>query len=224
MKKCLFVPVFIVFLMGRGFSQHRYAQADTPHRDKKVEWQNVVVQDLLGIGKRSLLIFNNAQYDFSRHFFPLYSERIAMPSGAGSMDVKIINEVFQPLSDSEKVVINGYDFQNKNVITEDVTPSVTISYYKKQPYAYLQFIPIRKNNTTGNYEKLVFFSLQVVSVYNSNKVNFVPKTYTSNSVLASGKWHKIGVASDGIYKMDYAFLKNKLGWEPRTKRAGAPGP
>ena len=43
--------------------------------DKLIFWQKVVTQDLLGLGKYSLLNFNNAQFDFSNHFFPVYSEK-----------------------------------------------------------------------------------------------------------------------------------------------------
>lgn len=33
------------------------------------------------------------------------------------------------------------------------------------------------------------------------------------SVLSSGKWHKVSVTTDGVYKLDYTFLKN-IGFNP----------
>ena len=32
------------------------------------------------------------------------------------------------------------------------------------------------------------------------------RTYTSNSVLASGNWYKLSISSAGIYRVDLAFL------------------
>jgi len=220
MKKSLVFLFIVVFTITMSFSQQKNRPASLNPAgynsnevtqsvpDKLISWQKVVTQDLLGLGKYSLLNFNNAQFDFSSHFFPLYSERTTLPLGTSIADAKITNEIFQAVSDSEKVAINSYDSQKKSFITSEINPMVTVSMHKKRPVAYVQFIPIRKNNTTGKYEKLVSFSLQITPIDNPNKINPTHKTYAANSVLANGKWHKVSVMADGIYKMNYSFLKN----------------
>jgi hypothetical protein len=36
------------------------------------------------------------------------------------------------------------------------------------------------------------------------------RSYASTSALAAGQWRKVGVSADGIYKLDYDFIKNTL--------------
>jgi hypothetical protein len=38
--------------------------------------------------------------------------------------------------------------------------------------------------------------------------------YAENSVLSSGRWYKIAVSNEGMYKLDYNFIKNKLNLDP----------
>ena len=213
MKNLFFICLAIVFQIATAFSQQdRLTSLYEKGSQKNISWENVIVEDLPGKGKYSLLTFRKAQYDFENHFFPIYTERYSLPLNSSSAEIKIYDAVFHPLNDVEKFALNSYDARIKNYISDEITAIATISIYKKQPYAYAQFIPIRKNKTTGNYEKLISFSLQVSPVENPNKVNPIQKTYAANSVLANGKWHKVAVMADGIYKMDYSFLKN-LGLE-----------
>jgi hypothetical protein len=38
--------------------------------------------------------------------------------------------------------------------------------------------------------------------------------FASSSVLASGSWYKLGVSADGIYKIDYNYLKDVVKVNP----------
>jgi hypothetical protein len=218
MKKRLIVLVFPLFEVVCGFSQHlRAIQSSEPVANRKIEWGKIAEQDIPGIGKRSVLTFHNSTYDLTKHLFPIYSERIKMPPGTSSAEVTIYNETFLALSDSEMTALKSYEVQKKSFITNDVPASVIISLFRKHPYAFVQFIPIRKNSLTGTYEKLVSFSLEISPIYGSDKTNHPVSTniYATNSVLASGKWYKVAVTSDGIYKMDYLYLKS-LGLDVST--------
>ncbi|MBI4930870.1 MAG: type IX secretion system sortase PorU [Bacteroidetes bacterium] len=211
MKNRAYLLFFAIFSMIVSFAQsNRIASLNQPKPEKIISWQKLVTDEVPGLGKQSFLTFQNAQYDLINHFFPIYSERVALPYYTVSADSKIYNEIYQLLSDSEKTVVTSYDSQKKNFISDGINPVVTISLYRKKPYAYIQFIPIRKNKTTGNFEKLVSFSLQVIPDNSPNTIinSSSQKTYASNSVLANGKWYKVALSADGIYKMDYSFLKN----------------
>ena len=208
MKKPALICFKLILFYSFSFSQNRITAIYNPASQKNILWQSISVQDVPGTGKYSFLKFQDAQYDVPNHFFPVYSERIALPANAVSAEVKISNAVYKPVSDSEKTAINSYDFQQRNFVSGTIIPSVTMGMMKKKQYAYVQFIPIRKN-ATGTYEKLVSFSLDVNPVIDRNKsFSKVEKNYAPNSVLATGDWHKISVTADGIYKMDYFFLKN----------------
>ena len=185
MKKLTLIISYLAAFSSSSYSQIESinSQSQSPS-DKKILWQKTQVEDLPILGKKTLLVFKNAQYDFSTNLFPFYSERIAMPFGAYSADVKITEPVFEPLSEEEKNAVNGYSPQNKFSLTDEIKISTTVSYLKKKPVAYVQFIPIRKNKTTGVYEKLISFSLMTTpfidverKTYSSNKI------YSSNSVL-----------------------------------------
>lgn len=206
MKKILISAILPVFLTEIGFSQNRASTLNEgPSAEKKISWQAAIVQDLPGMGKYSLLNFEKAVYDLEKHFFPVFSERYSLPAGSSEVNAKIYNETYAPLTQEEQTAINSYG--NKKVLPEIILPEATVAYYKKKPYAYISFVPLRKNKTTGAYEKLLSFSIEVVP--SSAQKTFIPKRmYASTSVLANGMWHKVSVMNDGIYKMDYFFLKN----------------
>jgi len=204
---------FLLILCVISFSCALAQKSKVIHQsapENTILWKKTIADDLPGLGKQQFLLFDGAIYDINNHFFPIYTEKVALPINTVSADVKILNALFQPLSDSENIAFNSYDFQKKNIITNEVAPSATISIFKKKPYAFVQFIPIRKNSITGKYEKLVSFSLQITPVESSDKItpSHSLRTYASNSVLASGRWYKVSATADGIYKMDYSFLKN----------------
>src|SRR5688572_14798114 len=187
MKKITFCLFFIVFSTISVFSQEGMSVSS------KIIWQEIVTEDLPGLGKHSMLTFQNSQYNFKNHFFPIYSKQIALPYGASSIETKIIDAQYIPLNENEKSVITSYDSQAKRFMGDDVRPEITISVHKKRPYAYIHFIPIRMNKSTGDYEKLVSFSLTVLPIYNQGETRNTGKSYASNSVLSSGMWYKVAV-------------------------------
>ena len=211
--RIILIPAVLLSFCSFSQSQWGPSQQNSSIRQdipgfKSISWKKIVDQEILGLGKQSLLYFENAQYDLGNHLFPIYVERIKLPSGSTGASTELINAIYQPLNESEKLTIKNNAKAKKGDFTPDqVIPAVTVSYIKKNPYAYVQFVPIRKNKATGEYEKLVSFSLQVKRNDNANKLIQSTKTLAVNSVLATGKWHKVSVAADGMYKMDFAFLK-----------------
>ncbi len=124
--------------------------------------------------------------------------------------VNIVNPVYEPLSQIENTII-----KSSHLAISEVKPEYSVVFDHKEPYAFVSFVPIRKNPATGSYEKLVTFSLDIRQSYAPNTKSDLKREgsglFASNSVLASGKWYKIGVSKDDIYKLDYNFFK-KLGF------------
>lgn len=214
MKKGFIIIIFVVFSTLGVFSQQNRPLSKSSPTLNTIKWGSVAEQDLPGIGKRSILVFENAQYDLHQNLLPIYVEKIKLPTGTSKASARIVQATYTALNESENQALksSGAD-QRKNLLPDDMTPSVTVTWFRKQPYAYVQFVPIRKNNTTGVFEKLLSFSLELTPEENHNKKFQVTKTYAANSVLAGGSWYKVAVATDGMYKMDYSFFKS-IGMDP----------
>ncbi|MBI4947733.1 MAG: type IX secretion system sortase PorU [Bacteroidetes bacterium] len=206
------VFVFFLFFGSLLAQENRSTYRGGIESARSVLWETPQVNEISGLGKHLFIYFDKAEYDLNKHLLPIYTERIALPFGTSSASARVFDEQYTPLSDAEKSAINSYDAQTKTYIKSDIKIEVAVSMQKKRPYAYVQFIPIRKNESTGTYEKLVSFSIEVLPVMAANKriSLFAQRTYALNSVLATGDWYKISVTADGIYKMDYSFFK-KLG-------------
>jgi hypothetical protein len=155
------------------------------------------------------LSFKGALFDSKFHGLPEYSQRFKMNPGMNNIIISLVNPVYVPLSANESEVINS-----NHDIKADVRLDYSVVYDHSDAYAYLSFVPLRKNPSNNGYEKLVSFSLEVKQNYEPNaKIDSkraASGLFASNSVLASGKWYKIGLSKDGVYKLDYNFFK-KLG-------------
>jgi len=207
--------LFFLLLSGSSFAQQNRNASIYQARNgsfKKISWGTPKLYESPSLGNRIFLNFEKAEYDLNKHLLPIYTEHFALPFGASSANVQLFDEKYIPLSDAERSVLNSYDSKTKKIVENDIKLEVKVSFEKKRPYAYVKFIPIRKNKSTGSYEKLISFSLETTPIINENKKNSwnTQRTYAPNSVLATGNWYKISVTADGVYKMDYSFLK-KLG-------------
>ncbi|MBL7927485.1 MAG: type IX secretion system sortase PorU [Bacteroidia bacterium] len=152
----------------------------------------------------NILYFENCAPDVSKNNMPFYSERFELASSQ-PLNFELSNAVYADL-----VVPAGVTMWDS--IGFDIKPQTTITTYKKQSAAWVSFLPIRKNQTTGRYEKLISFTLtSVVSGLKGSANTMAHRVYAAESVLASGKWYKIGVTNDGVYQLNYNFLKNTLG-------------
>jgi hypothetical protein len=157
---------------------------------------------------RSFLQFKGAIFNPGYHGLPSFFQHIPLDEGTNQVTITLVNPVYEPLTSAEASVVNKTAF-----ISSDVKLGYWVGYDDKIPYAELSFIPLRKNPVSGQYEKLVSFSLNVQqsNVSARNKRPRHTPSYAANSVLATGKWYRIGVTKDGVYKLDYTFFK-KMGY------------
>lgn len=101
------------------------------------------------------------------------------------------------------------------IIPTNSNPEVKITIEKKQAIALI-FIPQYLLNNDGSIDKLVSYKLDVEELPNSLQKTNGARVYANNSVLANGDFYKIAVSQQGIYKVDYNFVKNTLGVEPSS--------
>ncbi len=153
---------------------------------------------------QKFLNFTGARFEFEDDFLPRYFQKIALKNNDISFETSIINAVFEPLSAIEIAII-----KNPSLISSEITVKSGVSTVKKQKSGIVSFIPIRKNSSTGKYEKLVAFDLSVTPSSSSVKTSSrAVHAYAANSVLQTGNWYKIGITQDGIYKLSYSFFQN----------------
>lgn len=74
---------------------------------------------------------------------------------------------------------------------------------RKESYLVYSFIPLVKER--GEIRKITSFKLRFEYAGKATTKN-KGKSYVNNSVLSSGEWYKMGIVSDGVYKVDYNLL------------------
>ncbi len=151
---------------------------------------------------KSLLLpyFEGAFFNLQTSSLPYYAENVLL--GAGKMDGKVsmLNPRFEPCTDA---VVLANKRQLKTVVEVE-------SFYEiKSKVSYLRYniTPFRINPIGGQVERLVSFDLSVEPVLSERYSNSNDRIYLPNSVLATGNWFRVGVTTDGIYKITKKLLK-----------------
>lgn len=150
---------------------------------------------------------NELQTDAANHNLPYFSESLNILNNLVP-DFKIINTKTRELSSVE---LEKFKEQLK-YITSDFKTISYLSEARFEKFVYSKITPLRKNESTGKFELLEsyepFWDYSIAKEYlnNINKMNFKNQA-ASNSVLASGKWYKIGLTQQGVYKIDKSILE-----------------
>ncbi len=162
-------------------------------------------KDNMGENTPDVMFLNckNALYPKENHYLPEIFQHIKLNGNSNSAIVSLLNAKYEPLTDQEAKVLAD----NGQFITNTIVPSSKVVSYRKEFYVNVKFTPIRKNPVTGTYEKLVSYSLNINQRHESERNTNSLVTFATNSVLKSGSWYRIGVTSDGVFKLSYTFLK-----------------
>ena len=140
--------------------------------------------------------FENAAYPADFDGLPEYSMLVEGHKSAGLSNPKYVS-----CSSDEISILNSSSLTS---FPAEVTALPGIS--RKEKFTSIHIFPFRKSSS-GQFEKLVEFSLDLRDTPNAlSSARINAHVYASNSVLSSGKWIKIAVTDDGIYKVDYDFL------------------
>jgi hypothetical protein len=161
------------------------------------------------------VFLKNCHFDGSKKNTPYYCEKNSINNDR-IPNCKLSNLKIRPLSNTEKTQIEQY----KNFITSDFDITIEIGYARNEKIEFAKIRPIRLN-ANNVYEYLESYTIfwdynEEAKIKNelSNKKT-AKASSASVSVLASGKWYKIGVTKDGVYKLDKAFF-TKLGLDVST--------
>jgi len=148
------------------------------------------------------LNLSGGRYEPKDHYLPEFYEWIELSSGSNKASADVVNLKFEPLTQEETKALGN----NAKWVPKDISPKLKTINNKNQFYLTVSFIPVRKNPTTGTYEKVVSFSLNLHQAKQPVKAGKPAVTFASYSVLSSGTWLRVGVTADGIYQLNSAFF------------------
>ena len=98
-------------------------------------------------------------------------------------------------------------------LSDELQVSATVSVSRKQGMLDIVFCPIVQRE--GRYLKLLSASISITPKAKARRVRRAPATtaerYSRQSVLAEGKWVKISITDDGMYRLTRTALK-KMGF------------
>ena len=146
--------------------------------------------------------FDGCTYGDEARSLPVFFERFAI-SGPSEIDVTVLSVQWEAFVKKAT--------EDDNFLSNELIINALNEQERSQFFGRVKFIPIRK--VGSSYERAVRFTLSVrvtpKPLAPTPAVNRDGFTFTS--VLNSGDIYKFGVAQNGLYKLDYAFLKNELG-------------
>ncbi len=170
-----------------------------------IQWSEPVTELKFDGSVRRYLMFDGAVYLDDTSLPHVIST--VKTSSATTVDAELKELRFEPLSLSEEEAVENL------VIPKQVVAKVENYTERKQSFARVSFIPLRKNPTTGRVEKLTSYKLTTRSVALSGPKAAGTHDYASSSVLSSGSWYKVAIPADGIYRLTYNDLE-ALGMDP----------
>lgn len=172
-----------------------------------VPWHPVTHLDKLPVnyntdGKNAYyLTFDGATFPDYLTMFPHYENSIPDSDIPGELNITMHILKTEPLLPETLEKID-------NLGELPVNFQINYNHYnqRKKQTVHFDLIPLRINPTSGKPEKLVDFILQIVKIPGSKKIVKKEIKYTNQSVLHSGKWVKLKINEDGIYKLTYEDL------------------
>lgn len=134
--------------------------------------------------------------------------RQVVPGLDATSEVELVNAVFEPVQD--KALLPLYADLPAEVSIERQT-----SYLRSEPHLVLNFVPMRKNASTGQVEVLVDGQLLVTAAPVNAPSSRHQASRASSELMANGSWYRVGVTETGIYKLSFSYLQ-QLGMNPST--------
>ncbi|MDQ3112072.1 MAG: type IX secretion system sortase PorU [Bacteroidota bacterium] len=169
----------------------------------QLRWSAPVTSQFSESEIKTFLWFDGASYDAENNFLPLFTNRQKLPAGSTGATATIQNAVYAALDQASITALGT----SAALLPAEAEVTVKFTLSRKEPFANVSILPLRKNPANGQMEKLVSFSLIVRGNANTQRISSTASAaFANSSVLASGTWYRIGTVTTGIYKLDYNFL------------------
>ncbi len=182
--------VLLFFLPLYGLSQLSFTF------EKNFKW---FYDDIFINGKnQKILTFEGA--DLKNNLFPGFGEVIPIKNYNGGK----VNFEITDIKTSDYKLNNR---QKINELTKNIELTADVFYSRGNAFLVIKFHPVFRDG-----EKVKKVDYINIKVYESGERKNSGIKYATASVLASGKWVKIGILKDGVYKITYEQLRN-LGFD-----------
>ncbi|MBX7108592.1 MAG: type IX secretion system sortase PorU [Chitinophagales bacterium] len=196
------------------------ALAQVVSADKTLNWSDTLQSlEFSDYRLHPAMYFDGASYDDQVYgYLPIYYESVAVPAD-GLPEVVLTDEVYATAAAGKGMIPADYF---KSVGNAPVIKA-SIGYERKAPYVQMSIVPFRRNQSTGQIERLISFSYHInISGVGTLSGTRGGDSYAEHSFLASGSWYKISVKNDGVFKLDKSFLDalgiNTAAIDPRNIR------
>ncbi len=147
--------------------------------------------------------FEGAVYDPEYRGLPVYTKSFPVPTGYHAL-AWLTDATYEYLEEA----LEGVTLPEPE---DEISLHVATGTARGQSFANIWFIPLRKDPLTGQWQKLVSFTLHWKTEPGSETATGRRSVqYASQSVLASGQWYMFTTERNGVYKLDYNFLVNQL--------------
>lgn len=153
----------------------------------------------------SYLFFNNAIYPDIETFFPYYFESKPAEEFKFSEHIWIDSIEFETIPKEE--LKNILYLEN---LSNDFRFEHFIAVDRGKPFIQIKLLPLRKNAHSGEIEKITAFYIISAATPEPDRFKTTEEqsAFATSSVLAAGKWYKIKITNDGIYKLTYDDIVN----------------
>ncbi len=172
-----------------------------------IEWKGIKTWYSESKSKK-ILSFKDAEYIDNENFLPYFTQKTEI-NPKFEYSVSVENTTLHPLSKSE------VELFSTSIPEKDIKINTFLSYSKGKTFYNIELLPFLKKNK--QYYRLSNFELKITKKERNQTKTTTNHTYSSNSVLANGKFIKIAVKKSGIYKITYQELKD-MGIVPENVR------
>jgi hypothetical protein len=169
----------------------------------QIKWLDPAVISFSNEKKINVLNFEGADFLTEDQYSPRFHTQIPLGDNIKDFTCELKNTTYQELTEKELSLI-----KNTSIISTEIKSLMQVSFIQKKAFGNISFLPFRKNINSGKLEKLISFSISITPTKQILRSGRGIQSYTANSVLQSGKWYKIGIGTDGIYKITFSFLQN----------------
>ncbi len=190
-KKIIYL-IIVVFLPA-------FTIAENNDINVKLNWSHVISQRIDDKRVINYIFFDNSVWYKNYASLPFYQFEVNINSD------ELVNCTLNELkTDTLNALLSDQDLLENDF-------KIFIEYSKQSAIIYV--LPLKKSN--GKTVRLLQFTLHYDKTPNPHNHGGIKakKVYKDSSVLATGRWYKMGITKTGVYKLGYNDIKN-MGWNP----------
>jgi hypothetical protein len=198
-KNLAFTLILIISSLLQCFSQ-------PVHQHRELMWYPVHKLETGPGDSIRVLNFKGAASQILVHgFLPVFMEMFPLNAPNEQLiSLSIENPVYGEFSSSE---LSGVKDLEK--VTSSIIPEGSIKLQRNSAFLSISFVPIRKKDENGNFERLLSFDIVYEVRKNSTAtLNKSTRVYADRSVLSTGTWFKMSIPLTGIYILQAKDLIN----------------